>query len=416
MREIIQEGRDTTEAIDLACAKLGVDRADVQIEVINVAKRGFLGLKNTPARVRVYLEEEETPAPKKPAEPTPKREQPRPQGIVRQEKPAEPQKPRFEKAAESVKAPEKPCEVRAENKPEVPSPAQELHFVPMSTLMGKAKTAADYLDSVLREMGVTAQIAAAENPGSVVLRLTGDGLGVIIGRRGETLDALQYLSSLVANREEGDYLRVTIDSGNYREKRERTLQQLAKKISATTIRYARSSTLEPMNPYERRIIHATISEIEGVTSSSIGEEPNRRVVISPLNARPQGGPRGNGGLKGRSMNGKSGGSRPPFRKEGAPAPRDGGRERFGDRPPRRDDRGSRPDDRSPRPMRRPDAAPVAKATSTDLDRTYAQELVKNPALGKSPANAPQVQPSAAPVREKALEEGKDLPLYGKIDV
>ena len=126
--------------------------------------------------------------------------------------------------------------------------------------------------------------------------LSGPDLGVVIGRRGETLDALQYLSGLVANRMEGDYLRITIDSGNYREKRERTLEALARKLALQAVRTGKSQTLEPMNPYERRIIHAAVSQVRGATSSSIGEEPNRRVVIK--STLP--GPRSEGGENRRS--------------------------------------------------------------------------------------------------------------------
>ena len=127
------------------------------------------------------------------------------------------------------------------------------------------------------------QIDVTETENCANITLSGDGLGVLIGRRGETLDALQYLAGLVANRLEGDYYRIVVDSGNYREKREKTLENLAKKLSSQVIRTGRSVTLEPMNPYERRVIHATIQGIDGVTSSSIGEEPSRRVVISSTN-------------------------------------------------------------------------------------------------------------------------------------
>lgn len=153
------------------------------------------------------------------------------------------------------------------------------------------------------------------------MTLTGDGLGVLIGRRGETLDALQYLSGLVANRMEGEYFRITIDSGNYREKRERTLELLAKKLSSQVLKNGRSMTLEPMNPYERRIIHATVQNIDGVSSSSIGEEPNRRVVISSANSRRPFPPKDSADAKGqpRRPAGRSGGVAP---RPGTP-PRDG---------------------------------------------------------------------------------------------
>ena len=141
--------------------------------------------------------------------------------------------------------------------------------------------AVEYISSILRAMGAQSFSATPSLEGeNLHITLQGDDLGFVIGRRGETIDAIQYLTSLAGNRLDGDYMRITIDSGNFREKREKTLESLAKRLARNVVRSGRSVTLEPMNPYERRIIHATVSTIEGATSSSIGEEPNRRVVIS----------------------------------------------------------------------------------------------------------------------------------------
>ena len=152
---------------------------------------------------------------------------------------------------------------------------------------GNAAAAAEkYLRDLLDGMGVTDYtVDVTEKDNHCTITLDGENLGFIIGRRGETLDALQYLTGLVVNRIEGDYLRVTIDSGNFREKREKTLEGLARRLAKTVVKTGRSITLEPMNPYERRIIHSTVSTVEGATSSSIGEEPNRKVVISSTNPR-----------------------------------------------------------------------------------------------------------------------------------
>ena len=145
----------------------------------------------------------------------------------------------------------------------------------------KAEMAVEYISSILRAMGAQSFSATPSLEGeNLHITLQGDDLGFVIGRRGETIDAIQYLTSLAVNRLDGDYMRITIDSGNFREKREKTLESLAKRLARNVVRSGRSVTLEPMNPYERRIIHATVSTIEGATSSSIGEEPNRRVVIS----------------------------------------------------------------------------------------------------------------------------------------
>ena len=206
-KEIIMTGRTVDEAVELACKELEVARENVNVEILEMSKKAFFGLKVTPAKVKVT----------------------------------------FEKT--------------------------------------KGDMAAEYIEEILTAMGISAQIEVENTDDGALIKLEGDDLGVIIGRRGETLDALQYLASIVANRSEGDYFRITIDSGNFREKREATLKNLAAKISAQALRTGRSVTLEPMNPYERRIIHSAVQEIEGVVSTSKGEEPHRCVVVSPTNPK-----------------------------------------------------------------------------------------------------------------------------------
>lgn len=206
MKEIIETGRTVEEAIKKGRQAIGNE--DALFEIIETPRKGFLGLKMYPAKVRVYMEE------------------------------------------------------------------------------GKDQMAITYLHGVLDAMGAhnfnITEKMVGEN---LSLTLEGDDLGFIIGRRGETLDALQYITSLVVNRMEGDYMRVTIDSGNFRENREKTLEGLARRLARNTVKTGRSVTLEAMNPYERRIIHATVSTVEGAGSSSIGEEPNRRVVIHATNPK-----------------------------------------------------------------------------------------------------------------------------------
>ncbi len=380
MKEIIKKARNVEQAIELACQELGASRDQVEFEIIDLPKRGFLGLRNIPAKVRVYLEEPEPVKQEIKAEPAP----------VRERKPDKPARPVQQKSAPKVEskrkkpAPKQSAE-KPKEKPKTSTPQKQsapaLQFVSMSEVDGKAKAAADYVHNVLEEIGVTAEITVAFTENGILLRLTGEGLGVVIGRRGETLDALQYLAGLVANRLEGDYMRVTIDSGNYREKREHTLEQLAKKLSASAIRYGRPSTLEPMNPYERRIIHSTVSNIEGVSSSSVGEEPNRRVVITPDRLRPQQGNRSRG--KGR-----------PRRNDR----RDGGENR-----------------RRPRPLNREKSGETVQPTPTNVDRAFAKELEQTPR--PAPANSqPAEKPAPAPVRKEVRSEGDDLPLYGKIEL
>lgn len=387
MKEIIKKARNVEEAIELACRELGAPRDQVEFEIIDLPKRGFLGLRHTPAKVRVYMEEPEPvkqeikPEPK----PTFEKKVDKPAKPI-QHKAASKEEPKRKKkpAVKQEKAPvaaKQPVEKKKQFVPQK-NAAQERKFVAIDQVDGKAKAAADYVRNVLDEIGVNADMTVAFTENGVILRLSGEGLGVIIGRRGETLDALQYLAGLVANRIEGDYMRVTIDSGNYREKREHTLEQLAKKLSASAIRYGRPSTLEPMNPYERRIIHATVSKIEGVSSASVGEEPNRRVVITPDRLRPQ------------QSNRSRGKSRSPRRNDR----RDGGENR-----------------RRPRPANRDRSGETVQPTSTNVDRAYAKELEQTPHTAPAKSQ-PAEKPAPAPVRKEIRKEGEDLPLYGKIEL
>ncbi len=153
--------------------------------------------------------------------------------------------------------------------------------VRVSVPSGPSDRAAAFLKEVLTIMGVEAEPVTRVEEDRILVDLQGPDMGIVIGRRGETLDALQYLTSLVVNREEQNYVKVTVDTENYRAKREETLVRLARKLASKVVKYHRSMSLEPMNPYERRIIHATLQEFEGVTTSSTGVEPNRKVVISP---------------------------------------------------------------------------------------------------------------------------------------
>ncbi len=163
--------------------------------------------------------------------------------------------------------------------------------------------AKEYLLELLEGLGVeNAVLQVEEKENAAVITIDGENLGTIIGRRGETLDALQYLTSLVCNRAKGDYYKISLDCCGYREKREETLKELANKIAKQVLRTGRNSVLEPMNPYERRIIHAVISEIEGVSSKSIGEDPNRKVVVTSDNPRRGGRQGGRSGRGGREQN------------------------------------------------------------------------------------------------------------------
>lgn len=263
IKEYIGEGTDLLEATAAAkeglIATLGLkDDDNINIEIISEYKKKTLGLfGGSMAKVRAFIE---LPDPKPAKKPVKKTEKKAPQ------KADEPKK--AEKKADEPKKVEQP----------------ELNLISEENLekgSSSAKAAA-YIKSVMLCLGCENVVVSAANvDGAIYLQLDGDKLGVVIGRRGETLDALQYLTSLAANTGNG-YQKVTLNIGNYREKREQTLTSLAKKVSAQVLSSGRSRALEPMNPYERRIIHTAVQEIEGVESSSIGEGSSRRVVISTI--------------------------------------------------------------------------------------------------------------------------------------
>lgn len=159
----------------------------------------------------------------------------------------------------------------------------------------KAEIARDYILSITEKMGLEMTATIEENEDGAVITLDGENAGTIIGKRGDTLDAIQYLASMVCNKGQKDYYRITVDSRGYREKRKNILIELANKIAKNVLKTGYSATLEPMNPYERRIIHSAVAEIEGVNSRSIGEEPYRKVIISSDNPKRSGNRRSDGG-------------------------------------------------------------------------------------------------------------------------
>ena len=158
-------------------------------------------------------------------------------------------------------------------------------------------------------MDVDAEFTVYQNETGAVINIESNNIGTIIGRRGETLDAIQYLCSIIANKGDKDYYRITIDCLGYRSTRKETLEQLAAKVAKSVLRTGRSQPLEPMNPYERRVIHSAISNIEGVSSRSVGEEPYRKIIISSNNPRRGGGRRDNNRRDGGRRNDRRGGER-----------------------------------------------------------------------------------------------------------
>ena len=309
-------GKTVDEARTNACALLGVEKDDINVsyEVLEMPqKTGFLGLKLTPAKVRVSVElpDEPVAAPAAPVEePTP---------VVEEKAAPVAAEPVVEETApEAPAAVEEPAAPTEEAAPaeEQAAPAAEDEEVEVPINIeenAKVKAAVDYLKDVIEKMGVQdVKFSAVQKGEATIIRLDGEKMGALIGRRGETMESLSYLASLVANRLEGDYIKLGLDVAGYRDKRESDLTALAQRIGAKVRRTGRSFAMEPMNPYERRIIHSAISKMEGVRSESKGEGRDRRVVIystdpnavaESANARPRG-PRGG---HDRNGNGRSGG-------------------------------------------------------------------------------------------------------------
>ena len=309
-------GKTVDEARTNACALLGVEKDDINVsyEVLEMPqKTGFLGLKLTPAKVRVSVElpDEPVAAPAAPVEePTP---------VVEEKAAPVAAEPVVEETApEAPAAVEEPAAPTEEAAPaeEQAAPAVEGEEVEVPINIeenAKVKAAVDYLQEVIEKMGVQdVKFSAVQKGEATIIRLDGEKMGALIGRRGETMESLSYLASLVANRLEGDYIKLGLDVAGYRDKRESDLTALAQRIGAKVRRTGRSFAMEPMNPYERRIIHSAIGKMEGVRSESKGEGRDRRVVIystdpnavaESANARPRG-PRGG---HDRNGNGRSGG-------------------------------------------------------------------------------------------------------------
>ena len=270
MREFIDvTGKTEDEAISKALAQLGLDRDDVSVEILERAKSGFLGLGSCPAKVRVSYgpEEEEPTAPVQ--EEQPKKAEPKP----RSEKPQQP------KVREKEKKEERPAPVQEEKAPaEETAPAVDLGDEVNDE---KAQAIRKFLSGLLEQMESPADIHIYQpEKGRYQVILEGKNLGGLIGRRGETLDAIQQLTSYAVNRSGSGRVRVQLDAENYRAKREQSLQHLARKVAAKATKYRRSITLEPMNAYERHVIHTALQDVPGVTTYSTGTEPNRRVIVA----------------------------------------------------------------------------------------------------------------------------------------
>ena len=256
LKYLEKTGKTPDDAVAAALAELGMSRDDVSVQILEFGKTGFLGIGASPAVVRVSYEAEDEPVVEAPA-------------------PAPAPAPKAPKAA--APAP-------------VPAPAA----APVVDENADYAAIRSFLTGLLDRMGIKADIDISEREnGGISVNLSGSGMGAIIGRRGETLDAIQHLTNYAVNRGSEKHLHISVDAENYRSKREESLARLAEKMAEKAIKYKRSMALEPMNSYERHVIHTALQNYEGVTTSSTGVEPNRRVVVSyvkpetPAGNKPQ---------------------------------------------------------------------------------------------------------------------------------
>ena len=355
MREVIMTGKTVEDAVLAGCQELGVSRDDLKMsyEVLEMPVKKLF--KSIPAKVKIVVEEEEAPVVE--AAPAPKKA----------EAPAAPAQ-KAEPAAPAV-----PAEKKAEEKPAVaPAPAAEEETEEPIEIEGNAKVSAavEYLKTVFSAMGVEdVEFTATQKGEATIIHVAGNNVSVLIGRRGETMESLSYLASLVANRLGGDYMKLGLDVAGYRDKREKDLEALARRVGQKVLSTGRSFAMEPMNPYERRILHSAIGKMEGLRSESKGEGPERRVVIysTAPNARND---------------------RPDHDRR----PRQGGRnDRRFDKKGGRSNRGDRGDRRGPRPSSVP-----------------AREFADRP---RDPAAAP-----VAPARTERINDAADFELFGKIEL
>ena len=280
MRQYIDvTGKTEDEAIAAALAQLSMDRDDVSVEILERAKAGFLGLGSCPAKVRVYYGPEDEPPAAEVKEAPEQKVEPQPE-----KKPEKKPEPRPEKKREPKpeRKQERKAEPRPEKKPETPAEPQSTPVQELGEEVNdeKAQAIRTFLTGLLEQMESPATIKIYQpEKGRYKVFLEGERMGALIGRRGETLDAIQQLTSYAVNRT-GNRVRVQLDAEGYREKREQSLQHLARKVAAKVVRYRRSVTLEPMNAYERHVIHMALQDVPGVTTYSTGVDPNRRVIVA----------------------------------------------------------------------------------------------------------------------------------------
>ncbi len=241
-------GKTEEEAVAAALRQLGLERDDVSVEILERAKSGFLGIGSAPAKVKVTYEAPDEPAPPAPAEPEP--------------------------VAPKMKEPEVPAAPKA---PEAPAKADDAAEEDDE----KAARINAFLTGLLAHMDIQATpVIRRTEEGNYRVVLEGENLGALIGRRGETLDAIQQLTSYSINRGASHRVRIYLDAENYRARREEALIRLANKMAGKAVKYRKNMILEPMNAYERHVIHTALQDTPDVSTYSMGTEPNRRTVVA----------------------------------------------------------------------------------------------------------------------------------------
>lgn len=259
-------GTDVEEAVKLALIDLKLERDEVEVTVLEEPSKGFFGIGSKLAKVRVEPK-------KKVVEETAVSEM-KPE--IKEEQPST-----IEETAESDKALEqRKTEKRKKDRKKKEKKKTIIPREPEENMVEvEDHPALSFLKELTEKMGLNLDITAKIGSSSVYLNIKGKDSGTVIGKRGQTLDAIQYLTSLVVNKENEKYIRVVVDAENYRAKREKTLEQLANRLADKVVKTKKSVRLEPMNPYERKVIHATLQSNPNVTTKSEGEEPYRRVII-----------------------------------------------------------------------------------------------------------------------------------------
>ena len=281
-KTMITSGKTIDLAIEAALTQLGLDRDSVSVMVLQQAKAGFLGFGAQPAKVQVTYEAPD-PVPEAPkvALSSASRSKPKAKPVAPKPEPKVEKKPEPKKEApKAEKQPKAPKENKAPKAPkEAKAPVQPREYAAAEPGSVEEKIEV-FLKGLLEHMGSQAVPHAwKENDNTYMVELVGDDLGYLIGRRGDTLDALQHLSNYTINRGIEGHIRINVDAEAYRQKREDSLRRYATKKAQQVLKAHRRTTLEPMNAYERHVIHATLQDMDRITTYSVGTEPNRRVVI-----------------------------------------------------------------------------------------------------------------------------------------